>query len=1202
MGNNTDPVLILRFLGISPSSSNVLQLLLSVCQQIEANYPEKVDADEMDKSNDDFNHLITRFRDLLVRPTQQKPLLILLDSLDQLSPGYFAYKLNWIPRELPDNVYVLLSTLPEEHGILDTCKQRVDFVNLAEVPLMDDNLCLDILQSWMKESNRTLTNQQYNIANNAFKICGLPLYVKLVFEQVLQWKSYSEPSTCKLVYTIKAMINSLLESIESRHGKLLVTRSLAYITASRNGLSETELEDVLSLDDEVLTDVFQYHVPPIRRIPPLLWVRIHHDIRHYIVTRLADDTTVTFWYHRQFIETAKERYLQNREDALQIHTTLSDYYEGRWYNREKPFKYSNYQMKKLNLANPESKADRKVAQQAIKTELHNKVFKYNIRKLNQWPFHLYHANKIEELKLNCLFNYNWLYSKMQASSIAHLIADYDLIPKDSECIIVKSALSFITSSLIYYPSSLAYELIGRLLPYTLNGNTRYNHIGQLIDQCYSRGIHHCALMPTHQCFFSPGGALKYAVEHPRFPFKSSLFCISETSNTAFILTNANELVQWDMIYGQMEKETLLFPVDSIKLNVMSKSHDGKYALVGGAFQNTSNPVIVIGLSSGDVINTVELDTLIPKIGFTDDVNIDMTRTQDRIIMTARGKLCHCFDTETGRLLHTFQVRSNNAYLTMNDEFVIFPINKTNTVQLYDMDGYALIKTLTFEQTPMMILTGQNSTPTVFVLFTENSNMCVLDIDFRRKSVAQESKLISLTSLRNKVVRSASLSKDESIILISYPDQIAVISVKQKYKVLYSFTIPSQIIDLIKTRVFNMQCTVDNPGTKVVAVYHSYLFAWSLRSGQLIGSLEVSKSLISNFALTSDGQHALISSKNTNILQIGDLSRINETYHSPLTLNTSVRYIDRPMESDLIVMRTNDPLETLVLNSKSGEIVSKPSPQFEVMRPYISPNGKYLVLMEYDSNDSIKIWNTESGRHTSTIPVSTLRLKEYVISLNSKMVLTQCEDSPTQGVDISIWDVVSGSHLKKLNADTGGFSWIYFANNDKSIVGLQKCGQDGQWQVQAFNVTTGEPTFTLERMKQESVHMFPDGSKFVAVQFQPLESPTDQLKENLKLWDATSGQELIKYNMSIDRRGHISADCKRFAYKGHVIDLEDGRTLCDFEITKVKLVIPRLTSDGRHLVWGDFTSNTVHVGRVDDQAIVAVCPIHSAIMSFVVSIS
>ena len=44
--------------------------------------------------------------------------------------------------------------------------------------------------------------------------------------------------------------------------------------SAENGLSEAELDDILSCDDDVLNDVYMYWTPPIRRLPPLLLVRI----------------------------------------------------------------------------------------------------------------------------------------------------------------------------------------------------------------------------------------------------------------------------------------------------------------------------------------------------------------------------------------------------------------------------------------------------------------------------------------------------------------------------------------------------------------------------------------------------------------------------------------------------------------------------------------------------------------------------------------------------------------------------------------------------------------------------------------------------------------------------------------------------------------------------------------------------------------
>ena len=80
-------------------------------------------------------------------------------------------------------------------------------------------------------------------------------------------------------------------------GALLVHRLFAYLHLSNLGLTENELVDLISLDDEVLTDVFQYSAPPLRRLPAVLWARIRNSIEEYVVTREANGGKVNSSLH-----------------------------------------------------------------------------------------------------------------------------------------------------------------------------------------------------------------------------------------------------------------------------------------------------------------------------------------------------------------------------------------------------------------------------------------------------------------------------------------------------------------------------------------------------------------------------------------------------------------------------------------------------------------------------------------------------------------------------------------------------------------------------------------------------------------------------------------------------------------------------------------------------------------------------------------
>ena len=49
-------------------------------------------------------------------------------------------------------------------------------------------------------------------------------------------------------------ISLLFQKMEDKHGYMMVAHSLAYVTASNNGITESEIEDIISLG-EYLKDI-----------------------------------------------------------------------------------------------------------------------------------------------------------------------------------------------------------------------------------------------------------------------------------------------------------------------------------------------------------------------------------------------------------------------------------------------------------------------------------------------------------------------------------------------------------------------------------------------------------------------------------------------------------------------------------------------------------------------------------------------------------------------------------------------------------------------------------------------------------------------------------------------------------------------------------------------------------------------------------
>lgn len=94
-------------------SIDLRTLLLSVCEQLAVNYRCLVQS--FPKKIHDLRDL---FINLLNESSLQRPLVIIFDALEQLSETDEARKLWWLPAHLPRFVRIILSTLPNKHGIL----------------------------------------------------------------------------------------------------------------------------------------------------------------------------------------------------------------------------------------------------------------------------------------------------------------------------------------------------------------------------------------------------------------------------------------------------------------------------------------------------------------------------------------------------------------------------------------------------------------------------------------------------------------------------------------------------------------------------------------------------------------------------------------------------------------------------------------------------------------------------------------------------------------------------------------------------------------------------------------------------------------------------------------------------------------------------------------------------------------------------
>ncbi|KAL3863458.1 hypothetical protein ACJMK2_005212 [Sinanodonta woodiana] len=439
-----DSFRIIRFLGTSPKSTAIHQVLFSICSQIWQIYgiPKPAEVE----SEVDFQYLVSYFAALLWKVgASERHLFILLDSVDQLNPSDHSYMMGWVPIQLPVNVHLIISTLPDMNGCLTNMRNKLtDEEHYLQINRLEGNVADDIISVLCQESGRQLMRNQQNFLLDKYQKCGQPLYLKLLVSQALQWKSYTMISDDMLGDTVQAAIYNIFDSLERKHGSIVIQKALGYLCASKDGLSETEMVDILSLDDDVLQDTFIYHLPPDPKVimyPPFLWKRIQYDLEDYLAEKESGGKRIITWYHRQFHEVAAKRFIANNNHKS-LHIVLAQYFQGTWHGKEK--KLLLMKAKKGNYPD----AIRPVAAQPIKFA--NNV--YNKRKLIELPYHLIHSEQFESLLSDCLGNCDWLYAKCHSVFFSALMEDVMLA-------LEKMANLGLSDSEVYHHTALMKKLL-----------------------------------------------------------------------------------------------------------------------------------------------------------------------------------------------------------------------------------------------------------------------------------------------------------------------------------------------------------------------------------------------------------------------------------------------------------------------------------------------------------------------------------------------------------------------------------------------------------------------------------------------------------------------------------------------------------------------------------------------------------------------
>ncbi|KAM7112774.1 NACHT and WD repeat domain-containing protein 2 isoform 2-T2 [Ciconia maguari] len=989
MGPDSDPVVVIRFLGSTETSTDLKNILQSICEQLAVNYRCLVQS--YPKKIHDLRDL---FINLLNESSFHRPLVIIFDALEQLTDSDDGRKLWWLPIHLPRSVRIILSTLPNKHGILQKLRCLIhEEDNYIELTARDRKMCSQVLKHQLLRVKRKVTSGQQIYVNEAFSKCTLPMFVNLTFREVRNWRSHKDVDESSLCVTVHESIEQLFWSLENKCGSRLLSRALGYITMSKSGLSEMELEDILALDNSVMYELSESvrESNPLR-IPYIYIARLKEGLQGYLIERQVKNVTLLLWANRHLHLIAQKLYLHNEEDLHEMHTVMAEYFLGVWSGgRRKPF-YSNDQYlngcpdhdsRGLNEDEKhcmdQTAFDRQAPDQPWVFQcnpLEPDIFFINHRKMTELIHHLTRCGKTDDLLYGVIMNFSWLYTMIRIGQFDKALSDIELAytySQEKELKFLASTLRSIKFKVVKYPGSLSAELQQRLLP-VVSSLPKLRH---LLLECDKDGPKYCSIVPLHSSM-----DVTYSPE--RLPLSSSCMHVTEilpTFNPSTIIAalENGSISTWDVETRQLLRQITTAP--SVILG-MKLTSDEKYLVVA----TTKNTLLIYDNINSCLLSEVEIkgSKHCGTGGSSSFINGFTLSVNHALAWLEASKDVTVIDLLYGWPLYHFHCWYEVTCVQCSPDGVYaFCGQYLNTATIFHLGSGEKLATVTSEfsggfvkfllildTAQEMVMVDNEGSLSVWNTEEIANPQLTDDFDCRR----EDSEVVSIE-----------LSEDQSAILICKALSIELLDTRV-WKVAEKFR--------AKHNERFISAVLSKNGNCIIASMEntSAIFVWRRDTGQCMASLqEISGTIVR--LIKSNHHNMLLSLSTSGVLSIWDIDII-----------TAMSNIDK----------SGKPIQRLVLPAR-GELI-------------------YTL----DGSDSVHKWNFSTGfieavfKHEGIV--------ENCVLTSSGEIMVTSDDKCSQYV----WHTVSGENIFRINGQK--ISELMITHNDQFVVSLCEQNASRVWRL------------------------------------------------------------------------------------------------------------------------------------------------------------
>ncbi|XP_013395515.1 NACHT and WD repeat domain-containing protein 2-like [Lingula anatina] len=1114
---STDVLCVMRSVGLTLCSSTPKALLLSICLQLQHLVQKNLKLEGYD-----FQGLLECYHYLLQTLSQgHKQWLILLDGIDLLTPDnpLSSISIDWLLFLLPHRVHVIMSYTSESNRQKPSHISQLERKFCVKVPLLTVPMLLEqdmscLIKDQFSNCSMCLSPERKKSLQKVLFQSGNPLHAWTLCEAE---KHKTSPSiyfvnSVGKASTLHTNFTSTLDRLEEVYSLSVIQSIVTHITLSVNGLTEVQLLDILSRNDEVLFWCFPQDTPTILRFPHLLWTAIRFQLEPYLSRHQMENKSLFIWKHSVYADIIKERYLKKMEVIRQTHCNLAMSFMDTS-DQERPL------LSTARGVHFEDRGNRMTSHQPL-------VFnesQYNTRKLNGLWIHLLFSGDVDQFKEHTFCNFEYLMAKLHLMGVHCLINELQY----SQCHVLDPELYLVWRSFTKASETLSKdflqmpsELIGRLRKikdvYTC-------HTSNLIMQCmqWCDNFDLPILVPLTPWLVDPRSPLVTEVDCPE---GAELVAIVNSGQHVFYTTTTYSI---QMRHLASKKKIMSFEGHSKLVTCLCLSHDNKFLVSGSQDCN----VHIWDIATGDCTDTYR--------PHDDTVLCLALNTRDDILVTGgRDFAVHVISLIDGAMLfakchHAGPVSC--VCLNANDTILV-TASLDKTVKMWSMDDMTLLNSVVDLDSP--VITMDISVDSIFLLMGLEDGI----IEVRSFTTGT---IVHNLDLHRVEVSSLCVSKDSQHVVVGCKNCHLLVYNLRTRELLHEHYLTTGPVSCVKVTqdeffivtaskntisVWNFLKSDSSPGgnknhsaaitcmamspdgkTAITGSRDCTCILWNLELSEYMETLKGHEASVSCVALSVNDAFALSGSKD------GTFRVWNKTLAIPVVIykehqSPAVNATILPDNIRVLTTAANDTIH--IWKADTGETL------FVYRAPnlllIVSPSGKLAI--SGNGSHSLRLWSVEDGRHIQTLHHND-KITCVTFSADSEHMVTGSTDH-----SLKIWEAKSGKLTQVLVEHTSAVLCVAMTTGSIHIVS----GSEDR-SVLVWGMPTGEVEYKLEGHTQAvtAVKVTEDGGSALS----------GSLDCTLRLWSIIHGCLITLFDMhhlvvdlminSVARRIIIRLDNERF---------------------------------------------------------------------------